>query len=69
MAVSAMDGYALRAADAALRGARLTGVAASPLAGLLARACSADLDRAGRVTVEPDLTLRGYPEVLALGAA
>ena len=27
----------------------------------------AELDRAGRITVEPDLTLPGHPEVLALG--
>jgi NADH dehydrogenase len=25
------------------------------------------VDRAGRVTIEPDLTLPGHPEVLALG--
>jgi NADH dehydrogenase len=43
------------------------GVAASPLAGLLAQASSADTDRSGRVTVEPDLTLVGHPEVLVLG--
>jgi NADH dehydrogenase len=43
------------------------GVAASPLAGLLGDASGAELDRAGRVTVEPDLTLPGHPEVLAIG--
>ncbi len=43
------------------------GVAASPLAGLLAAAVGAETDRAGRVTVEPDLTLAGHPEVFALG--
>ena len=43
------------------------GVNASPLAGQLAGAADADIDRAGRVTVGPDLTLAGRPEVLALG--
>jgi NADH dehydrogenase len=39
------------------------GVAASPLAGML----GAETDRAGRVTVEPDLTIAGRPEVFAIG--
>ncbi|HEV8460438.1 MAG TPA: NAD(P)/FAD-dependent oxidoreductase [Gaiellaceae bacterium] len=39
------------------------GVAASPLAGML----GAEIDRAGRVTVEPDLTIAGRPEVFAIG--
>jgi NADH dehydrogenase len=43
------------------------GVAASPLAGMVAAACGGEVDRAGRVTVEPDLSLPGHPEVLALG--
>jgi NADH dehydrogenase len=43
------------------------GVTASRLAACLGEATSADLDRAGRVTVEPDLSLPGHPEVLALG--
>jgi NADH dehydrogenase len=43
------------------------GVGASPLAGVLAQATGAELDRTGRVTVEPDLSLPGHPEVLALG--
>ena len=43
------------------------GVAASSLAGMLGKATGAELDRAGRVTVEPDLTLPAHPEVLALG--
>jgi NADH dehydrogenase len=43
------------------------GVSASPLARELADAADGELDRAGRLTVEPDLTLRGYPEVLAIG--
>ena len=43
------------------------GVAASGLAGQLAELTGAETDRAGRVTVEPDLTLPGRPEVFAIG--
>jgi NADH dehydrogenase len=43
------------------------GVTASGLAATLAERTGAELDRAGRVAVEPDLTLPGHPEVLALG--
>ncbi len=43
------------------------GVTASPLAAMLAKAVGAEVDRAGRVPVGPDLTLAGHPEVLALG--
>jgi NADH dehydrogenase len=43
------------------------GVTASAMAARLAEQSGAELDRAGRVTVEPDLTLRGHPEVFALG--
>jgi NADH dehydrogenase len=43
------------------------GVEASGLAAQLGEPTGAEIDRAGRVTVEPDLTLPGHPEVLALG--
>jgi NADH:quinone reductase (non-electrogenic) len=43
------------------------GVTASSLAAQLAEKSGAELDRAGRVLVEPDLTLPGHPEVFALG--
>lgn len=43
------------------------GVTASKLASLLAEQSGAELDRAGRVAVEPDLTLPGHPEVFAFG--
>ena len=43
------------------------GVSASPLARALGDACGAEVDRAGRVAVESDLTLPGCPEVLAIG--
>jgi len=43
------------------------GVTASGLAAELASAAGADVDRAGRVTVGPQLTLPGRPEVFAIG--
>ncbi|MBV9803876.1 MAG: NAD(P)/FAD-dependent oxidoreductase, partial [Solirubrobacterales bacterium] len=43
------------------------GVTASRMATTLGELTGAELDRAGRVTVEPDLTLPGHPEVFALG--
>lgn len=43
------------------------GVEASPLAKALAEATGAKLDRAGRVLVEPDLSLPGHPNVFVLG--
>jgi NADH dehydrogenase len=43
------------------------GVTASRLATRLGELTGADLDRAGRIAVEPDLTLPGHPEVFALG--
>jgi NADH dehydrogenase len=43
------------------------GVTASGLAARLAELTGAEVDRAGRVAVEPDLTLPGHPEVFALG--
>jgi NADH:quinone reductase (non-electrogenic) len=43
------------------------GATASGLAGRLAELTGAERDRAGRVTVEPDLTLPGHQEVFAIG--
>ena len=43
------------------------GVTASALGANLAEQTGADLDRAGRILVEPDLTLPGHPEVLTIG--
>lgn len=43
------------------------GVAASPLGRLLATRVGAETDRAGRVLVEPDLTLAGHPEISVVG--
>jgi NADH:ubiquinone reductase (H+-translocating) len=43
------------------------GVSASPLAAALADAAGAEVDRAGRLFVTPDLTVAGHPEVFAIG--
>ena len=43
------------------------GVTASPLARMLADASGAETDRAGRIAVEPNLTIAGHPEVFAIG--
>jgi NADH dehydrogenase len=43
------------------------GVRASSLAARLAEQIGAETDRAGHLTVEPDLSLPGHPEIFALG--
>ena len=43
------------------------GVTASGLGSHLAELAGAEVDKAGRVTVQPDLTLAGHPEVIVLG--
>src|SRR5262249_51915911 len=43
------------------------GVAASPLGRILCDRAGAELDRAGRVTVQPDLSVPGHPEILVIG--
>ncbi len=43
------------------------GVKASPLAEILARAAGVELDRSGRVPVDAACSLRGRPEVFAIG--
>jgi NADH dehydrogenase len=43
------------------------GVQASPLAKLLAQKAGLEVDRAGRIPVQPDCTVAGHPEVFALG--
>jgi NADH dehydrogenase len=43
------------------------GVEASPLGKTLAEQSGASLDKAGRIGVNPDLTLPGYPEVFVVG--
>ncbi|MGY1762667.1 NAD(P)/FAD-dependent oxidoreductase [Geodermatophilus sp. SYSU D00779] len=43
------------------------GVQASPLGRLLGEQSGAEVDRAGRIAVQPDLTLPGHPEVHVIG--
>jgi NADH dehydrogenase len=43
------------------------GVQASPLGRALAEAVGCAVDRAGRVVVEPDLTVPGHPEIFVIG--
>ncbi len=43
------------------------GVRASPLGKMLGEQTGAEVDKMGRVVVEPDLSLRGYPEILVIG--
>jgi NADH dehydrogenase len=43
------------------------GVQASPLGQALAKATGVELDRAGRVKVQPDLSLAGHPEIFVIG--
>src|SRR5215213_6998653 len=43
------------------------GVQASPLGRMLGEQSGAEVDRAGRVAVQPDLTLPGHPEVHVVG--
>ena len=43
------------------------GVSASPLTRTLSEQTGAPLDRAGRIAVNPDLTLPGHPEVFVVG--
>lgn len=52
---------------AALTKVWAAGVAASPLAGKLANQVGIQVDRAGRIPVQPDLTLPGHPEVFVVG--
>ncbi len=45
------------------------GVRTAGVAGVLARAAGASTDRAGRIEVNPDLTLPGHPEISVIGDA
>jgi NADH dehydrogenase len=66
------DGVVVKSGDEERRIAAHTkvwaaGVQASPLARMLGEATGAEVDRAGRVSVLPDCTLPGHPEVFAIG--
>ncbi len=43
------------------------GIQGSPLGHKLAESAGAEVDRAGRLIVQPDLTLPGHPEILVIG--
>ncbi|AFY45686.1 NAD(P)/FAD-dependent oxidoreductase [Nostoc sp. PCC 7107] len=43
------------------------GVKASPMGKVLAESTGAECDRAGRVIVEPDLSIKGYPNIHVVG--
>jgi len=43
------------------------GVLGSPLGRILAQETGATIDKAGRVAVEPDLTVPGHPEIFVIG--
>jgi NADH:ubiquinone reductase (H+-translocating) len=74
-AVTGVDAYAVTTTSPAGETVRYpartvvwaAGVTPSALAQSLAGAADVDTDRAGRVLVEEDLTVRGHPEVFALG--
>jgi NADH dehydrogenase len=66
------DGVSYQQGDATVRLPARTviwaaGVAASPLGKALATATGVALDRAGRVVVEPDLSIAGHPEISVIG--
>ena len=73
--VVGVDGSGIDVEDAQGRRRRIesvckvwaAGVSASPLGALLAEQSGAGLDRAGRIEVQPDLTLPGHPEVFVVG--
>ncbi len=58
------DGQEELAARTVLWGA---GVRASPLGETLAERTGAETDRGGRLMVEPDLSLKGHPEIMVIG--
>jgi NADH dehydrogenase len=67
------DGIEIKEADGQIRRINAAtkiwaaGVQASPLGRLLGEQSGAEVDRAGRVTVQSDLTLPGHPEVHVVG--
>jgi NADH dehydrogenase len=73
--VVGVDGTGIEVEDAQGRRRRIesvckvwaAGVSASPLGALLAEQSGTGLDRAGRIEVQPDLTLPGHPEVFVVG--
>ena len=68
--VSDVDAYGVTASDGYVRARTkfwAAGVAAAPLADRIAQSTGAETDRAGRLKVEPDLTVAGYPSIFVVG--
>jgi len=65
--VEVENGSGERSRIAARTAVWAAGVTASPLAAKLAEATGAEIDRAGRIVVDPDLTVPGHPNVFAFG--
>jgi NADH dehydrogenase len=67
------DGIEIKDADGQVRRIQAAtkiwaaGVQASPLGHVLGEQSGAEVDRAGRISVQPDLTLPGHPEVHVVG--
>ncbi|RFU18867.1 NAD(P)/FAD-dependent oxidoreductase [Geodermatophilus marinus] len=67
------DGLEVKDADGQVRRIRAAtkvwaaGVQASPLGRILGEQTGAEVDRAGRISVQPDLTLPGHPEIHVVG--
>ncbi|MBP8298582.1 MAG: NAD(P)/FAD-dependent oxidoreductase [Burkholderiales bacterium] len=69
-AVTGIDAAGVRVGTELIRARTViwaAGVRASPLGAALARTAGATLDRAGRVVVEPDLSLARHPEIFVIG--
>ena len=62
-----VDGSTHRERIAARTVVWAAGVAGVPLGAELARGSGATLDRAGRIVVEPDLSIAGHPEISVVG--
>ena len=65
--ISVRDAAGLERTISALTKIWAAGVRAAPLAQLIAAATGAHTDRLGRVTVEPDCSIAGYPEIFVVG--
>jgi NADH:ubiquinone reductase (H+-translocating) len=66
------DGVTVKLKDGEMRIVARTvfwaaGVQASPLGQVLAKKTGVKLDKAGRILVEPDLSVAGHPEILVIG--
>ncbi|GIJ24672.1 NAD(P)/FAD-dependent oxidoreductase [Micromonospora lutea] len=65
--IDLVDGNGQRSRIGCMTKIWAAGVSGSPLGARLAAAAGTETDRAGRVKVEPDCTLPGYPEVFVVG--